>query len=870
MPKNTAQRIIDSATSRFGVVTVGVGGGIPTVPSHGELVGLGDDDHPQYHNDTRGDLRYVPLARQVVAGNGLAGGGALSADATLSVNAGAGLVLSGDDVTVGAGLGITVNADDVALASSVAGAGLTYDTGVLAVGVANTGAAGLTAEADTLRLTSSAAGAADAHILATDADGYTAVVKLRTPTIDTASGALSLAPNSGLVSLPSAVAIGTDNYASQLTGWRATYAGEADFRYLFVDEMHAKSFIADLEQALAGGQIISKSVAMIGGTGFTVPAAGASATLQVRDLPSAQDMAVFESGDYIRLRQFSRASGSLTIADCWGVVTDYVDGDGSNFTEGQQRWTFTRESAPYAGTMAADTVLAADSLVLDYGTDGSGYYEVNAIDGLYGLNSPYARIVKWTGHPATGQFVVGQFGNLRGAYGYTGTEYGLAVGQYASGKANITIDPTNGVRLRSHSTDILQIKNSDGLGYIVGPLYLDTAGGIYQGTGTFASPTTGIKLSNVSGYGKLGAYYGGVAQTVFDDQGLALQYNVTVSGTTYGSQSSVIWYATPVSRATPIGRLYVSQSPNFVYAPDVVPENRVPALYYKSYVSDSYPDIVLEKPDGTLASVWHQGNDGASSGLDADTLDSLHAASFALLSGAAFTGDISITSSGDFILGLNSGTTKLFSVRNNSTDVVHLNTQNSARLALGVSTGTTTGSIVEQVTLLSTGYMGFGATNPATNVDIAGSGWTGIRLRQRSDAASASGALYFETSTSGNYAIRGDAGKLSFYRGAILGSGGGTLSVTLDSDGDVLIGTDSNTYDAKLNVAGNIHSSAVITAESYFQLKKVTSAPSKPGAGWVRFFAKSTGLGDARFQFCVITENSTVEDPYEVIYEEPS
>ena len=46
-----------------------------------------------------------------------AGGGDLSADRTF---------------TVGAGYGITVNADDVALSSSVAGAGLTYTTGVLA------------------------------------------------------------------------------------------------------------------------------------------------------------------------------------------------------------------------------------------------------------------------------------------------------------------------------------------------------------------------------------------------------------------------------------------------------------------------------------------------------------------------------------------------------------------------------------------------------------------------------------------------------------------------------------------------------------------------------------------------------------------
>jgi hypothetical protein len=39
---------------------------------------------------------------------------------------------------------------------------------------------------------------------------------------------------------------------------------------LFADQMHAKAFVADLEQALAGGQIIPKSVALIAQP-FTAP-----------------------------------------------------------------------------------------------------------------------------------------------------------------------------------------------------------------------------------------------------------------------------------------------------------------------------------------------------------------------------------------------------------------------------------------------------------------------------------------------------------------------------------------------------------------------------------------------------------------------
>lgn len=222
----------------------------------------------------------------------------------------------------------------------------------------------------------------------------------------------------------SAVALKTSNYASQTTGWALTYAGAADFRYVYADELHAKAFIADLEQALAGGQIISKSVAILS-RDFTAPAAGGTATLYVKDLPSASNMAVFVSGDYVRLRQFSRASGSLAITNCWGVVTSYSDLSG-----GEQSWTFTRSSGADAGAMSAGYVVKADSIVLDYGTTGNGFYEVNAIDGAYAVNSPYMQIVTWDTHPRSGQTVRVRVGNLTGV-GFTG-EYGL----YAAGGAS--------------------------------------------------------------------------------------------------------------------------------------------------------------------------------------------------------------------------------------------------------------------------------------------------------------------------------------------------------------------------------------------------------------------------------------------------
>lgn len=200
------------------------------------------------------------------------------------------------------------------------------------------------------------------------------------------SGTWTAVPTiSGILTLQSDVTVagnaGTTTYASQTTGWRVTAAGEADFRYLFTDELYAKSFIADLEQALAGGQIITKSVTTLGAA-FTVPAALGTATLTVNDLPSAPNMAVFVSGDVVTVRSFSRANGGLIVGDAHGTVSAYADQ-----ANGVQTWTFTRLSATHGGSLASTTVIPNDSIVLDFGTSGSGYYQVSAIDGTVTVTS---------------------------------------------------------------------------------------------------------------------------------------------------------------------------------------------------------------------------------------------------------------------------------------------------------------------------------------------------------------------------------------------------------------------------------------------------------------------------------------------------
>lgn len=494
MPKSTPERIIDRAYGDVGRATA-----YATAPAGGSSSGgadafLGLSDTPNTFAGQGGRFlavsggeasvifravvdsdipnTLVRTARTLTGGDGIQAIGDLSADRMISVDAtvartsteivagagltGGGTIAASRTINVGAGEGITVNANDVALTTP----------GSLSATSTNSSSGSHTHAIDST--------IARSAIQINSGNGLTGGGDLtanRTLNVGAGNG-ISVAADSVAVNQAYAFAwtanhswtgnLQHPDYASQTTNWRITSAGAADFRYLFADEMHVKSFIADLEQALAGGQIISKSVAVLS-RNFTAPAAGGTATLYVWDLPSAEDMAVFQSGDLVRLRSFSRASGSLTVADCWGVVTSY-----SNLTGKEQSWTFTRSAAPNAGGISSGAVIAADSLVLDYGTTGNGFHEVNAIDGLYGANSPYAQTVTWSGHPASGQTVRTRTGNLTGLAfpSQPANEYGFYAGNgrqvadqyvristwgselhnlplrlYAGGVATVAIDP---------------------------------------------------------------------------------------------------------------------------------------------------------------------------------------------------------------------------------------------------------------------------------------------------------------------------------------------------------------------------------------------------------------------------------------------
>ena len=183
-----------------------------------------------------------------------------------------------------------------------------------------------------------------------------------------ATGNLTLGPSGSALRVASGKTTASANWASRTTGWgihpESIHGrdGYADFRHIYANEMHVTRFIADMEQALAGGQIITQSVTIIAAD-FTIPAKGSAATLRVQDLPGTT-AAVFASGDWIRVRNISRSGGGLTVADAFGTVgTATLNGDGT------QSYTFTRPAGD-TGNAAGGTVVPKGGLALDYGTSG--------------------------------------------------------------------------------------------------------------------------------------------------------------------------------------------------------------------------------------------------------------------------------------------------------------------------------------------------------------------------------------------------------------------------------------------------------------------------------------------------------------------
>lgn len=707
MPKNTPQRIIDQKPGTSGALFLSGGaGGSAGVTDHGLLTGLADDDHGQYHNDARGDARYVPLARTVGAGAGLTGGGALSADVTL---------------TVGAGLGIAVNADDVALASTVAGAGLTYSSGVLAVGAG----AGLTVNADDVALTtpgsltvSSTNSATGSHTHAVTASSDVGTTPAAALLKSTSGGGLTL----GSATTNQAVSLATFASGFAGSGWRVDYGvstagrASAEFDDLTVrGRMRVYELLIQQIRATNGSLFVSSASRVVSATTATNPLwtvngsqltfngsnANLSTTLYTISTAAAGDTSRelyhgFLAGDIIRAQQ-TRWDGA-TFA---GLIQSNLEVTGVTNL-------YTYQAALVSGDAAAvgyDYVRLGSSSdpnrrgSVYITSDDSGAPFIDIVDGVQyhsdwgSAGVKRVRLGKLSGisDPAFGGTLTGYglYGNnvyIKGSVVVTGG----SLGGLAAADINSNTTTIDGGKITTGSIDASRISVTS-LAAISANLGTVTAGSIVVGStnklwlndsadGKLAiggnvkasAPfsvaadgtlnTTAAMIGNVVNVDNVGIYI--TPPSVYDTNygykfksaggaygglwgygstaNLVVAGNKSASGVTIGNANNTVDVSANANGAS-VQALVNITAYNVARA---APTAQLQVAHNASgqRTLTFYGDSLFVDTGSGTFKWWHEGNDGSGSGLDADKLDNYDSGAFArFAAGGTFTAALTMS-----------------------------------------------------------------------------------------------------------------------------------------------------------------------------------------------------------------------------------
>lgn len=240
--------------------------------------------------------------------------------------------------------------------------------------------------------------------------------------LTTGEGSLIIAPAGDIIFNP------TGNDILPTTGYDLNL-GSLGYKYLTLHaaELWVETLVAQNTIATIGGRILVGPT-----TSLVRDLAAAGTTIYVKH----NEMA---SGD----RVYMEANSKVEFMAITSAPTTETDG---------YSYTVTRN---LDGTGANDW-FAGDAM-FNTGTTGDGFIDIYSVAGVkagteYGpaiagnvRNS--ATYNDWTSHWAIGQ--------LNGLYGYSGTTYGVAFGEYAASKAHLTIDTTNGIRFFTGTATVI-------------------------------------------------------------------------------------------------------------------------------------------------------------------------------------------------------------------------------------------------------------------------------------------------------------------------------------------------------------------------------------------------------------------------------
>jgi len=151
-----------------------------------------------------------------------------------------------------------------------------------------------------------------------------------------------------------------------------------------------------------------------------------------------KNTATFAVNDILRMKDIS--------SDEWLLVTADL-GSGS--------YTVTRDLAGSYGA-GANPQWTKGTSVTNYGQSGAGGLYLTASD----TNNPYMSVYTHAGAPWTTLTTHLRVGNLNGYLGYVADIFGFGAGSSSGTNANITVETTNGIRLRKGTTDSIVLDTS--------------------------------------------------------------------------------------------------------------------------------------------------------------------------------------------------------------------------------------------------------------------------------------------------------------------------------------------------------------------------------------------------------------------------
>ena len=166
----------------------------------------------------------------------------------------------------------------------------------------------------------------------------------------------------------------------------------------------------------------------------------------------------FSSGDILRIKDGEN--------DEWLEVTSVSSNN----------YTVTRDKAGVYGANA-NPAWKKGATVVSYGQSGGGGLFFTASE----TNAPYMEVFDHTGSPWSTINTRARLGNLNGYLGYSSDIYGLGVGSTTSTNVNLTVDPTNGFRLRNGTTDKFVVDQSGNVGIYDAQILLTSGTGADRG-----------------------------------------------------------------------------------------------------------------------------------------------------------------------------------------------------------------------------------------------------------------------------------------------------------------------------------------------------------------------------------------------------